>query len=89
MPETTDRLGEEHRRHREEFMRLRTRFADLAATSIATTDPRIPTLAEKAALAGTAGAPSAANKYVTDQDTRLVAGATTIYDVLRFTAILV
>jgi len=64
-------------------------FAALAASSITTTDPRIPTQDEKNALAGTAGSPSATNKYVTDQDTRLVAGATTIYDVLRFTAILV
>lgn len=35
------------------------------------TDARFPTANEKAALAGTSGAPSVANKYVTDADSRL------------------
>lgn len=36
------------------------------------TNANDPTLDQKAALAGTAGTPSALNKFVTDQDTRLV-----------------
>ncbi|GIU69059.1 MAG: hypothetical protein KatS3mg002_0295 [Candidatus Woesearchaeota archaeon] len=37
----------------------------------ADSDPRFPSTDQKAALAGTAGAPSAANKYVTNADSRL------------------
>jgi len=44
---------------------LQTLFADIA-------DGRFPTSDQKAALAGTNGTPSAANKYVTDSDSRLV-----------------
>lgn len=42
------------------------------------TDSRFPTAGEKAALAGTTGAPGAGNKYVTDTDPRLAStgGAT-------------
>lgn len=36
--------------------------------------PNTPTADEKAALAGTDGSPSAANKYVTDSDPRLTGG---------------
>lgn len=42
-----------------------------AGTVAAGDDSRFPTTAEKAALAGTSGAPGAGNKYVTDSDPRL------------------
>jgi hypothetical protein len=45
-----------------------------AAQVAAGNDGRFPTTSEKAALAGTSGAPGVANKYVTDADPRLVAG---------------
>lgn len=39
--------------------------------AVETGDPRVPTQAENDALAGTAGSPSSANKYVTSSDGRL------------------
>lgn len=49
---------------------IATNTADIAARALLT-DTRFPTANEKAALAGTQGSPSDANRYVTDQDKRL------------------
>lgn len=42
--------------------------------AVLTEDPRIPTQAENDALAGTVGAPSSINKFVTNDDPRLTGG---------------
>lgn len=46
-------------------------YGETSGTAAEGNDPRIPTQAESDALAGTSGAPSNANRYVTNDDTRL------------------
>lgn len=45
-------------------------FGTASGTAAEGNDARLPTSDQKAALAGTAGSPGAANKYVTDSDSR-------------------
>jgi hypothetical protein len=49
-------------------------YADFSNQLTKDVDANLPTTAQKAALAGTNGAPGAGNKYVTDTDPRLVGG---------------
>jgi hypothetical protein len=56
--------------------------AKIAGTAVITTDTRLPTQTQKDALAGTSGAPGDANRYVTNNDPRIVslsAGSQTSY----------
>lgn len=51
-------------------------YAPISSTNpiaVADTDPRVPTQSENDALAGTSGAPSSSNKYVTNADTSTTA----------------
>lgn len=43
----------------------------LAIGALAASDPRVPTTDQKSAMAGTSGTPSASNKYVTNNDSRM------------------
>lgn len=50
-----------------------------ALEALQSSDSRIPSPGEKAALAGTSGTPSGGNKYVTNSDPRLVSSVQNVY----------
>lgn len=53
-----------------EQLQLDVDYGDAAGTAVEGTNPRVPTQDENDALQGTDGAPSNANRYVTDSDAR-------------------